>query len=410
MACSETSLLSPFQFDLPAEDVREQVVAAFGEAAAGFGAAKWDLRVQALKGIGSIFKELCTAAVAGPAQVEAAKHPDPANCFRAACLALHAAMREKVIPVLFAAHELYHLVFEHCERVVSENEARAGMGVLFPNVVAKLGDLNTRLHESASTAIVFSANRHFFGLAEVLPRLETILEDQGGGVQSQQRMKVQACVLDTVADLLKRFPGHRGKEEGGAAGDVFAWTPSEIAPFITKGVELKGALGSRLQAQATELAVTICGRLGRGSLHPLLGKLSPTARDLVMSRFEAQADLEGAPSEGEEEDGDEMMLDGANDLCVVGVGLQPQTPTQHAEAAKPPADQTEEILMDKILEDAGLVFKGQGLTIAVPVPSLRPESELDRELRSLGLDSLDLDNLASWDVPQVPNGSGPMYA
>merc|ERR1719188_220507 len=75
----------------------------------------------------------------GPGELEAAAAPprgsscrglqlrDRARCFRAAALILHIAMRDKVLPVVFAAHELYRLAFEHGLGCVAEDEANHAM-------------------------------------------------------------------------------------------------------------------------------------------------------------------------------------------------------------------------------------------------------------------------------------------
>lgn len=390
--------------DAPLEEVLTQATEAFGQIATSLSSSKWDRRVQALKGIGAVLKGLdikvnspnsvnSTHASAGDGGVSAAGATEPrglqlrdhVRCFHAACLILHIAMRDKVLPVICAAHELYRVTFDFGRGSVPEEQTCAAMATLFQHLLVKLGELNIRLHESACTCVVYSARQSFFGVSRVLTRLRCFLEDRGitreirGSPKASiprgpQRLRVHAGVLSVVAQLLRHFPGRRDGE-GDASDAVGTWTPADINPFIVGGLAVDAVTGARVQQAAVGIALTVCTTLGKATLQPVVVQLTPAAKDLLVARLDEEG--EDWEDDGDGDDGEECIeLTGADSLCIMGVGLKPQ-----AGWTKPTTTTVgEECFMDSILEETGLVFEGQSLG-----PKLH-KSELDEELSGLGLD------------------------
>jgi len=392
--------------DVPLEEVLTQSTEAFGQIATSLSSTKWDRRVQALKGITAVIKGMdikvnspssvgvghalsgdsgAAMAASGAAEPKGLQLRDHARCFHASCLILHIAMRDKVLPVMSAAHELYRVTFDLGRGCVPEDEACAAMTTLFQHLLVKLGELNIRLHESACACVVFSARQPFFGLARVIARLQGFLDDRGvttptRGLQAAsvprgpQRLRVHSGVLSVVAQLLRHFPGRR-EGEGDATDAVGTWSPSDINPFIISGLAVDAVTGARVQQAAVGIGLTVCTTLGKASLKPVVAQLSPAGQELLVSRLEE----EGEDWEDDElgEEGDECIeLTGADSLCVLGVGLKPQPGW-----TKPSMTTVgEECFMDSILEETGLVFEGQSLG-----PKLY-KTELDEELSGLGLD------------------------
>uniref|UniRef100_A0A7S1S9X9 Uncharacterized protein n=1 Tax=Alexandrium catenella TaxID=2925 RepID=A0A7S1S9X9_ALECA len=251
------------------------------------------------------------------------------------------------------------------------------MDTLLPHLLAKFGDLNIRLHESAAAAVVFSGGQPFFGVAAVLSRLRSHLEETPA--RGPQRVRVYAGVLDVVTQLVRRFPGRR-QGEGDESDAVGTWTPQDIRPFVVAGLAVDVVTGARVQQAAAGLAVAICETLGRAAVTPIIEGLSPAAQELVVSRLDDEA-LEDGDGEGEDDEEGVMELSGMDNLCVMGVGLRPPTSVQGVATKVVLTNDNEETLMDGILEDAGLVFEGQGLKVKPKTGSV-----LDEELHSLGLD------------------------
>jgi len=390
-------------FDVPLEEVLSLATEAFGQIAASLPSPKWDRRVQALKGVGSVLRgvglkvetiagaedDALAAKASGVVGAEVAPQRgscrglqlrDRSRCFRAACLVLHIAMRDKVLPVLLAAHELYRLAFEQGQSAVPQEEAGLAMTTLLPHLLAKLGDLNIRLHESACASVVFSANQHFFGLAEVFERLRSLLEESTA--RGPQRMRMHAGVLEVVGQLLRRFPGRR-PGEGDESDAVATWTPGDVEPFIAGGAAVDGVTGSRVQQAAAGLAVTVCETLGRAALEPLIRAMPGPAQEVVVSRLKDEA-LEDDDEDGEDDEDGIMDLPGVENLCVMGIGLRPPMAPQ-GPRSNGLTSHKEECIMDEILEETGLVFEGQGLKVAAQA---KTGSTLDEDLRGLGLEGV----------------------
>mmetsp|Transcript_114148 Transcript_114148/g.355456 ORF Transcript_114148/g.355456 Transcript_114148/m.355456 type:complete len:463 (+) Transcript_114148:61-1449(+) len=310
-------------FDRPLEEVLALATEAFGQIAAALPSPKWDRRVQALKGVGSVLRGVGGLKADAPrGNCRGLQLRDGPRCFRAACLILHIALRDKVLPVLLAAHELYRLTFDHGRGAVPEEEAHLAMATLLPHLLAKLGDLNIRLHESACAAVVFSAGHLFFGLAAVFARLKSHIEETTA--RGPQRMRVHAGVLDVVAQLVRRFPG-RHVDEGDESDAVATWTPQDVRSFVVGGASVDGVTGARVQQAAAGLAVAICETLGKAAVKPMLEGMSPAAQEIVVSRLEVEA-LEDSDADGEDGEDGVMELPGVQNLCVMGVGLHPSAP------------------------------------------------------------------------------------
>lgn len=404
-----SDLSSQRPLDVPLEEVLKQATEAFGQIASALSSTKWDRRVQALKGVTTVLKgldikvatpmgqhnrSLTDEATAGGAR--GLQLRDHARCFHAACLILNIVMRDKVLPVVLAAHELYRVAFEHSQAFATEAEAFGAVDALFPHILGKLGELNIRLHESACACVLFTATQPFFGVSLVLARLLDVVDGRGAhqatALRGQQKMRVLSGVLQAVDMLIKKSPARRDGE-GDAVDAVATWTPADVAPFIVSGLQADSVTGARVQQASLGLAMHIYMTLGKGALSPVVEQLSPAAKDLLVSRLEQEGedieDLDG-------DDGDEeecIELTGADSLCIMGVGLRPKPDPS---IAKPNTTDHEECLMDEILEDTGLVMdcKGFGKNHA-------SQSELDEELLDLGLD--DLEQLAT--ATSLPEGS-----
>lgn len=386
-AAEEGGDVSQQSLDLPLEEVLKQATDAFGQIATALSSTKWDRRVQALKGITTVLKGLdMKGAGLGHGEhgtgARGLQLRDHARCFKAACLILHIVMRDKVLPVLLAAHELYRVTFEHGRAAVSETEASFSAGALFPHILAKLGELNIRLHDSACDCVLYTAKQPFFGVPLVLTRLLDVLEGRGPhqapALRGQQKVRVHYGVMQAVEMLIRTTPArHQG--EGNQSDEMVTWTATDVYPFIVSGLQADSVTGARIQQAAISLAINIYTTLGKAALLPILEQLSPAAKDILMSRLEEEGedveDMDGG--DGDEEDC--IELTGADSLCVMGVGLRPH---QELSISKPNTTDGEEAFMDEILEDTGLVFDGKALGKKQPM-----KSALDEELLGLGLNA-----------------------
>jgi len=403
-----SDLSSQRLLDVPLEEVLKQATEAFGQIASALSSTKWDRRVQALKGVTTVLKgldikvatpmgqhnrSLTDETTAGGAR--GLQLRDHARCFHAACLILNIVMRDKVLPVLLAAHELYRVAFEHSKAFATQAEAFSSADALFPHILGKLGELNIRLHESACACVLFTATQPFFGTSLVLARLLDVVEGRGAhqaaALRGQQKMRVHSGVLQAVEMLIKKSPARRDGE-GDAVDAVATWTPADVAPFIASGLQADSVTGARVQQASLGLAMHIYMTLGKAALSPVLQQLSPAAKDLLVSRLDQEGedieDLDGG-------DGDEdcIELTGADSLCIMGVGLRPQPDLS---VAKPNTTDNEECFMDEILEDTGMVMDGKGFG-----KKHAQQSALDEELLDLGLD--DLEQLAT--ATSLPDGT-----
>jgi len=375
------------RFDASLEEVLQQATEAFGSIASALSSPKWDRRVQALKGVGTVLKGLDIKAEHAEDR-RGLKLRDNSSCFRAACLILNVALKDKVLPVLFAAHELYRVTFEHGAGLVPKEEASHAMATLLQHVLAKLGELNIRLHESACSALVFSAGpAPRLALPVALDTLQRHINDTP--MRGQQKMRVHAGVLDAVSQLLRRFPGRRSSE--GDEPAAATWSATEVAPFVVVGTQVDAATGERVRQAAASLAVLVYTALGKRSLDEVMAQLPEAAKDIVKQRIEEETgmliddgDFEDMGEEGD--DCEEKVLGGQDvpDLCVMGVALKPpSTAGQRANLVK--TEVQEEDFMDEILEETGMVFQGTGLLNVNGKESSATNPALDEDLRKLGL-------------------------
>jgi len=380
--------------DVPLEEILKQATEAFGASiATSLSSTKWDRRVESLKGVTTILKGLdikvgtpVHGSHVGDGNGGAARGlqlRDHARCFNAACLILHIVMKDKVLPVLQAAHELYRVTFEHGRAAVTEAEALSSATILFPHIIAKLGDLNIRLHDSACACILFTAAQPFFGISLTLRRLKDLLEGRGSQhaakLPAQQKMRVNFGVMQAVEMLIKQSPGRRA-DEGDLGDAATTWTPADISPFIVTGLQADSVTGARVQQVALALAMNIYMTLGKAPLFSIAEQLTPAAKVILVARLEEEGeDLD--EMDGADGDEDCVELSGDMGLCVMGVGLRAPA---HLAIAKPNTTDGEECLMDEILEDTGLVMGGQDL-----IKKQAPRTALDEELLGLGLASLD---------------------
>lgn len=382
------------RFDAATEEVLAQATEAFGSIVTALSSPKWDRRVQALKGVATVLKGLDLKAERAPPpqsreSCRGLKLRDGATCFRAACLILNIVLRDKVLPVLFAAHDLYRVTFEHGETLVPREEASFAMATLMQHVLSKLGEINIRLHESACSALVFSTGRPpRLGLVDLFGRLSKHIAECP--LRGQQRMRVHAGVLDVVGQLLRRFPG-RHSEEGDESDGATSWSAADVAPFVFSGVQVDAVTGTRVRQAAAGLAVVVYTTLGKRSLDEVVEMLPEAGKDLVMQKIEEETGETAEDRDCEDMDdeagGGEELPPGASlslDLCVQGVAIRP--PPELRPAALCKTDGKEENFMDEILEETGMVFQGEGLRgSAVKEDHLGGNSGLDEDLRNLGL-------------------------
>jgi hypothetical protein len=356
-------------FDLSVEEVMEEVNATFGQMAASLSSNKWDRRVKALKGVGTALRgnnisrsrSLCSHTYSDCPSVQSeSRGVRDVQCFRAACLLLHVTLRDKVLPVIFAAHELFRVTFQHAF-AVSDDEAAFAMDEILQVLVAKLGDPNIRLHESAAACVAFAAEQPFFGLSLVLKRLEAHLNQQR--VRGAQLGRMQMCILDTVGNLIRQFPGRRLSECG--VHPAKEWTVTSVKPFFTCGALAEGVTGFRAQQSALGLAITVCQSLGRSSLKPLLADLPAATRACVRERVDAEN------LEDDSDEGDVMDMTFDVGLCIQG--------TKVLKSLGPAMSGNEDCLMDEILEETGFVFYG------CDIPCDLAQCSLEEEIRDLVL-------------------------
>jgi len=382
--------------ELPLEEVLKQATEAFGQIATALSSTKWDRRVQALKGITTVLKGLDMKVGAGlGGGVSGAgscgrglQLRDHARCFKAACLILHIVLRDKVLPVVLAAHELYRVTFEHGRTAVSEAEATSAASALFPHILAKLGELNIRLHESACDCVLYIAKQPFFGVPAVMARLLDVLEGRGPQqictLRGQQKVRVNHGVMQAVDMLIRKTPA-RHADEGDESDAVLTWTATDVSPFIVIGLHADSVTSARVQQAALGLSVILYTTLGKATLLPFLEQLSPAAKDILVARLQEEGedfeDLDGADGD---EDQDCIELSGEDGFCVLGVGLRPQLELSMS-MTKANTTVHEECLMDEILEDTGFVFDGKDFGRG----GSKIKSSLDEELQGLGLNNLD---------------------
>jgi len=353
-------------FNEPFEQTCAGVKEAFGPMiASSLQSSKWEKRAEALKAISVIMRGLPApgAEPAGACRKKESRSRDPAECWRLSCQLLNHALHDKVMPVRFAALDLFVDTFFRTEGVAKQEHAQRALDVLFTGLIGKLGDTNVRLHEHIQKCVLFCAeDQALFGLDLVLARLRKRLVATPG--RSGERMNFG--ILDTTSFLLQHFPGRRASkhddeddddEVGASKKD--SWTQHDIGPFIVAGMD--DSQGARVRTSAVSLAVVVYQTFGMEAMMPLLAGLRPAKQTLLKQAFaEWESNDEELDDGGPEEDGETWTADLAG-LVIQGNAIKPSA------CARPqlpglaiPASE-EESLMDGILEEAGMVFNGTGI-------------------------------------------------
>lgn len=409
--------IGELRFDVPLEEVYAGVGASFGQMiATSLRSAKWDKRCEALKAIAAILN-----ASTGPVS-EGFHLQDRKRCWRLTCQLLNFTMRDKVMPVRLASHELFMEALspapDGAADYVGAWERRMAVDVLVEAVIDRLGDSSLRLHESARRCVHFAAAApELLGPSATLARLRSrAVEGQGGGSKASagERIKTLFGVLDTVDYTLRRFQEERSRGVYSAVG-AMPWTEDDMVPFIITGLD--DSFGPRVRLAAVALAVTAYRFFGADAMEPLLASLRPAKQQLLRERFRAaEADATGAA-------GSAGAAGAASAAGAAGAAAQGDAPAWSAARSssfggllgssgslKPPPGYTlpplhrtpepdldfddEEFLMDGILEEAGMVFSSTMAEISQMMsPRDRDDEQriLEAELIALGLDLEGLD-------------------
>lgn len=385
---------SQIDFSASLDQVLELATEAFGSMATALSSPSWDRRVQALKGVGTVLKGLDLGSRNGTSQpsCRGLQLRDGARCFRAACLVLNVALRDKVLPVQFAAHALFRITVDLAHGTVPEEEGSFAISTLTKHVINKLGEVNIRLHECACTTFVHAAGRFpKLGVFAVFDRLQEHLDECPA--RGQQRMRVHAGVLDALGLLLRRFPA-RHIDEGDEADAASAWSASDVASFVLAGMHVDPVLGIRVQQATASLVVTVYTTLGKRGLDTVMEGLADVPREFILQKVSEETGMlaQDLNSDDEGEEfcvGEDMPLGSEGlDLCVTGVAIKPPNADGKELIAK--TDGREESYMDEILEETGLVFNGRALDVPTAVKGGTDEDSilsgiLEDELRGLGL-------------------------
>lgn len=410
-------------FDAPLEDTYAGISEAFGQMiSTSLQSAKWDKRSQALKAITTVLKGLDLQSAAPPGSTgvlgKGLRLRDRVRCWHLSCQLLHHCMRDKVMPVRLAAHELFTDTFANTSGVVAPAVAKHAVGELLEHLIDRLGDSNVRLHESARRCVLFVAERpRLMGLRAVLKRLRQRLASSSTAKSSTgERTKVHFGIIDTVSVLLQHFPGNRRCSAGDSDDEVSpsaseAWTQPDVAPFIVAGMD--DALGARVRNCAVSLAVVVHQTLGSEAMEPVLAGLRPAKQALLKQKFEeCEDDLGGETREGDDDEecdddaGGEIRPD-LDGLMVCGKAVKAPSQGFAPELPGRVGGQDEECMMDGILEEAGMVFNGtaiasneakrlgQSFNFSSPgtVDNYIGDDfwDLERELAGLGMDLEGLD-------------------
>jgi hypothetical protein len=362
----EASLSS---IDVPLSEVMSNVAEEFGQiTATSLRSTKWDKRVQALKAMGTVFKGLDLGrGAAKPSAMKGLRLRDRASCWRTICQVLGHSISDKVMPVRLASHDLFCEVFSNTDNSVSVEEVRFAVRSLLSKIVDGLGDSNLRLHESSRKCVLFCAeSQNLVGLKMVLQLLEDRLRSVG---KSRERVKVHFGVLDTVGFLLRRFP--EGTVEGDLDANPSSWTLKDISPFVVAGMD--DSVGPRVRSIAVTLAVTLRVTFGSEAVEPLIASFRPAVQSLLREKFSDLEDELGpeADGNGELEGFVEPSPDDMAGLIICGSAIRASKPAELGSLPGTVACHEEDLLMDEILEDTGMVFAGSssdnaGKTSALP--------------------------------------------
>lgn len=329
---SDLDRLSQFVVKVPVTQVLEQVEESFGQTtSSSLGSSKWDKRVQALKGIGAILRSLDLGG-GGPS----CWSRDGAACWRTTCLVLHHTLRDNVMPVRLASHDLFCVAFTHVHCAIPKAEVHAAMRTLLGGIIERLGDSNIRLHESARSCVLFCARvPQLVGLRVVLTILKSHLDEAQKG---RERTRVSFGIIDTVNVLLRHFLDTRTSA---------SWTQEEIVPFVLAGLD--DALGPRTRSCAIKLAVTLRLACGCEALQPVISAVRPSIRLLLLEQFVHFDDDNNASD-------DPCELSPGRADAVQGLVVRGTKVCVCPPIALPGANDDEEAFLDDILEETGMVF------------------------------------------------------
>jgi len=359
---------------LPSADAEE----AFGAMiAAALKSPKWDRRVESIKGIESMVKSHAIA--------PGGRNESQQQQIFAAMRVLEQVLRDKVFPVLAAAFSLYNVVLNHAGQSLDAQDRDAGLEVLLPVIVSRLGDTNQKIHDGATSAVLATAQNVEEMAAVCVEVLAANITAEIGtpasDTKSVARLRVcgvlscleslvrqQGASAETAALLAPTLPlvlDHPKEKVRIACLDV-------IAQFSHAGVEipnlvLRSALEDLLQARIADLAEDD-GEEIAGVEFMVVGTSIPVHNVREPSRVEQLPSLSRSSS------------------CRNLPGLEA--------SAKLDLDfcDDEEALMDDILGSTGLAFQASGLiTLDEPKKENKILSDVDaleaeflQDLKDLG--------------------------
>jgi hypothetical protein len=273
---------------------------------------------------------------------------------------LEQVLRDKVFPVLAAAFALYDAVLKHAELSLDAQDRDAGLEVLLPVIVSRLGDTNQKIHDAAASAVLSTAQRvEEMGAVcvEVLSAAITAeIATTAADTKSVARMRVVG-VLSCLESLVR---------QQGASAETAALLAPMIPGVLDHPKEKVRIACLDVVAQFAHAGVEIPNLVLRSALE-----------DLLQARI---ADL--AEDDGEEIAGVEFMVIGTS--IPVHTAREPSgfeaLPSLPRVQSKPDLGfgDDEEALMDDILGSTGVAFQKSGLiTLDNPEKENRILSDVD---------------------------------
>merc|ERR1712196_586855 len=250
-----------------------------------------------------------------------------------------------VFPVLAAAFNLYNVVLNHAGLSLDAQDRDAGLEVLLPVIVSRLGDTNQKIHDGAASAVLVTAEsveEMASVCVEVLAGAITAeIATPAADTKSVARMRV-CGVLSCLESLVR---------QQGASAETAALLAPMIPAVLDHPKEKVRIACLDVVAQFAHAGVEIPGLVLRSALE-----------DLLQARI---ADLA-------EDDGEEI---GGVDFMVIGTSIPVHTQRAPSRGAselpplvteagpKPDLDfcDDEEALMDDILGSTGVAFQKSGL-------------------------------------------------
>lgn len=374
-------LLNLLNFDIPVEQVYAGVSATFGEMITWSLQSKlWDKRAQALDAMNHTLKMRATTWE---------RFDEHDRQWRLSCLVLHHVLPSKVVPVQRAALELFATILDYPDGSMMQEQVHFAIDVLIEHVIDRLGDSNVLMHETARECILLCSQREeLLGLKCAFTKLRVRLTSVNGKAGG----KVYIGVLDTVNFLLQQFHGYNVDVERSEPTTVDSWNQYDVAPFIILG--LGDSLGARVRNTTVALAVTVYKALGMDAMLPVIQCLRPAKQALLKQIFLApEMEFDAVPPSPwsmptpcERTNRRAPPLRKAcktveNLGCMEGLENQLKISKHSASTALmlkprnqgaclPPLPghvvmetDEEELLMDAVLEDAGLVFNGAELLV-----------------------------------------------